>query len=33
MDEKAQVCLAKDHLLSPLEAEYLAKCHVVNSNN
>lgn len=33
MDEKAHMCLAKDHLLPPLQGEYLAKCHLANSNN
>lgn len=32
MDEKAQMYVAKDHLLPPLEGDYLAKCHLVNSN-
>lgn len=33
MDEKAQMCLAKDHLLPLLQGEHLAKCHLANSNN
>lgn len=32
MDEKAQMCVAKDNLLPPLEGDYLSKCHPVNSN-
>lgn len=31
--KKAQIHLAKDHLLPPLEGEHLAKCHLANSNN